>query len=129
MPATYNSTGNGNAAIAHKIQFAQRGGKATMSRISVVDGNTYTACVAAAGPPVVTCPTGVSTEAPSYSFRILEYGRLDDGTTFSSSTVLAGTDCSSQSGDEFNPLKETDKMGRANPYQDPNRGRIANLPL
>ena len=132
-PQTYTGIGGTGAEIAHKIQFAQRGGKATMSRISVFDNNTYTACSPnPSGTPPVYCPEGVNTEQPSFSFRIFEYGRLDDGATFSATTAdanLAGRACSDKAGEEFNPLKETDKMGRANPYQDPNRGRIAALKL
>ena len=30
-------------------------------------------------------------------------------------------------GDEYNPLTEKDKLGRANPYQDPTRGRFTNI--
>jgi hypothetical protein len=30
-------------------------------------------------------------------------------------------------GDEYNPLTEKDKLGRANPYQDPTRGRFTNV--
>ena len=30
-------------------------------------------------------------------------------------------------GDEYNPLTEKDKLGRANPYQDPSRGRFENI--
>ena len=104
-----------------------------MSRISVFDKSSYDGCTEdpSATPPVY-CPAGVITEQPSFSFRIFEYGRLDDGATFSLTTAsanLSGRACSDKAGEEFNPLKETDKMGRANPYQDPNRGRIAALKL
>ena len=30
-------------------------------------------------------------------------------------------------GEEYNPLKEIDKYGRQNPYQDPTRGRIDDI--
>ena len=38
--------------------------------------------------------------------------------------IADGTDCT-VAGDEFNPLKELDKYGNPNPYQDPSRGTIA----
>lgn len=66
-------------------------------------------------------------------FSIREYGRIEGlikdaaataGAT-QSTPALTGSDACTLTGDEFNPLRETDKMGRANPYQDKTRGRLA----
>lgn len=137
-PIAHMSSATTKANIFFRIQFAQRGGKATMSRVTLQDASTdYVACTG-------TCPAGTATEQPSFSFRITEYGRIDNGattmtqtaTTTSGVTTITSSTAGYSSataavctllGDEFNPLRETDKMGRANPYQDPNRGRIAPL--
>ena len=46
-----------------------------------------------------------------YTFEIREYG-------------YAGAANYDSTGEEYNPLREVDKYGRQNPYQDPNRGTI-----
>ena len=53
--------------------------------------------------------------ARTFSFRINENGVIGNGQT-----------CD-QVGDEFNPLTEVNKYGQVNPYQDPARGRIADI--
>ena len=131
-PIAHQSTASTAANVFVRIQFAQRGGKATMTRTTVQDTSTYTNCTSSASQ---ACPRGNTGDQPNYIYKITEYGRLDDGATTMalSSTATAVTLTTSRSctllGDEFNPLRETDKMGRANPYQDPNRGRIAPLLL
>ena len=53
--------------------------------------------------------------ARTFSMRINENGVIGDGQT-----------CD-QVGDEFNPLSEVNKYGQVNPYQDPTRGRFADI--
>ena len=57
--------------------------------------------------------TGLTADAV-YALRINEYGR---DAACDAATV----------GEEFNPLCEKDKLDRPNPYQDPSRGRLANV--
>ena len=101
-----------------------------MTRTTLSDPTTdYATCTSS---PTLACPAATTNAQPNWIFKITEYGRLDDGTAMAqSSTATAITTTLAAKctllGDEFNPLRETDKMGRANPYQDPNRGRIAAL--
>jgi len=92
MNITFGVNGTGS------LQFAQRGGKATMVRINL-DANT--------------------SAADTHAFLIHEFGSIK---------VSGNTDCADL-GKEFNPLLEKDKMNRFNPYQDPTRGRIADVTL
>ena len=56
--------------------------------------------------------TGLTADAV-YALRVNEYGRDENA-------------CADV-GDEYNPLTEKDKLDRPNPYQDPTRGRLANV--
>ena len=63
-------------------------------------------------------------------FSIREYGRLRGSLPATPATTIAAPESGSTTtacqyvGPEFNPLEETDKMGRPNPYQDKTRGRL-----
>ena len=57
------------------------------------------------------------TASTTYEIRINEYGKTRDD---------EGMECQGV-GTEFNPLKEVNKYGVANPYQDPSRGRISDI--
>ena len=46
---------------------------------------------------------------------IMEYGKVEDDVDGNVCTFV---------GEEFNPLSEVDQSGRANPFQDPNRGTM-----
>ena len=74
--------------------------------------------------------TGITTAAAGLvEFSIREYGRIrgsvpsTPATTAALETGALTTNCQ-YVGPEFNPLEETDKMGRPNPYQDKTRGRL-----
>jgi hypothetical protein len=62
-------------------------------------------------------------------FSIREYGRIEGGTVSTAVAVVTNSTGCFNVGPEFNPLSETDKMGRANPYQDITRGRLSDYAL
>eukprot|EP00353_Schmidingerella_taraikaensis_P014974 CAMPEP_0185621956 /NCGR_PEP_ID=MMETSP0436-20130131/58949_1 /TAXON_ID=626734 ORGANISM="Favella taraikaensis, Strain Fe Narragansett Bay" /NCGR_SAMPLE_ID=MMETSP0436 /ASSEMBLY_ACC=CAM_ASM_000390 /LENGTH=273 /DNA_ID=CAMNT_0028263621 /DNA_START=14 /DNA_END=835 /DNA_ORIENTATION=- len=126
------------------LQFAQRGGKATMVRINLdantsaadthaflihefgsikVSGNTDCADLGKEFNPLLTMVRinldANTSAADTHAFLIHEFGSIK---------VSGNTDCADL-GNEFNPLLEKDKMNRFNPYQDPTRGRIADVTL
>jgi hypothetical protein len=47
--------------------------------------------------------------------------------TIRESAALGAACATAGTADEYNPLTEKDKYGRANPYQDPSRGRLVDL--
>ena len=56
----------------------------------------------------------------TYKFRINEWGTIQDATACDDTTII---------GEEFNPLKEFDKYGRPNVYQDPGRGNLDDVTI
>lgn len=71
--------------------------------------------------------SGFSTNG-EISFKVMEYG----STKVWDATNSVYQDCVTNPeilGDEFNPIKELDKYGRQNPYQDPTRGRIDSVTI
>jgi len=80
------------------IQLAQAPGRAVMARINL-------------GTAPLLLPSG------DYRFQVHEYGNSYGNDDLSIDTC-------SNIGDEYNPLREVNKAGTANPYQDPHRGRL-----
>ena len=101
-----------------QLQFAQAPGKTTSMNIKdfAAEGLHGTATGTAAD----MTPT---TLAISYEFRLMEYGQLRKNSTATSG--ITSQPCGNM-GNQFRPLKEVDKYGRVNPFQDPNRGVIPN---
>ena len=65
----------------------------------------------------ITAPDTFYDEIQEYEVTIREKGRLGD----------KNTTCEAFGGEEFNPLKEVNSYGVPNPFQDPTRGKIANI--
>jgi hypothetical protein len=107
----------GTSRLRTQLQFAQAPGKTTSMNIKDfaaegVHGST-------AGTPEDTTALTVTVK---YEFRLMEYGQLLKNSTATTGTLLA-QNCGNM-GNQFRPLKEVDKYGRVNPFQDPNRGII-----
>ena len=66
-------------------------------------------------------PTALATNFPAqtYEFRLMEYANLANLSTSTTINYRCGN-----MGNQFRPLKEVDKYGRVNPFQDPTRGVI-----
>ena len=99
--ASYPVFGICELGAAGDIQFAQLPGKATLYQTSLV----------------ITDATDAPVEG-TFQVQIKENGKIGTGTP---------SECAMDTGSEFNPLEEISKYGTRNPFQDPSRGRIADL--
>jgi hypothetical protein len=116
---------NAWSTLAADIQFAQAPGKTTSMNIV-----SFLAEGAAGADPAD------KTNYNRYEFRLMEYGRLtgakETATLVKNIAVTTGSknnvyNACNNMGNQFRPLKEVDKYGRANPFQDPARGVIPKI--
>ena len=88
---------NTASSITGTLQLAQLPGKATLYQVNL----------------------SAATPLSTIQVQIKENGKVGSGEGL--------PDCADATGSEFNPLSEIDKYGNLNPFQDPSRGRIADL--
>ena len=112
--STTNCFTVGQSRLTTELQFAQAPGKTTSLNIK----NFTNEGLFSAGTQGTAATPTTNAAAQSYEFRLMEYGQLLAGTGTTNNFACGNM------GNQFRPLKEVDKYGRVNPFQDPNRGVI-----
>ena len=118
--------GVGTSRMKTQLQFAQAPGKTTSLNVKDFTNEGvygfHTAFAAAATQSTQLA----SSVTQSYEFRIMEYANLRpiNSTTLGTRTSTYTNYACGNMGNQFRPLKEVDKYGRVNPFQDPTRGVI-----